>query len=424
MEPIQNNITTEHLKHYKPTEYEKERASNSYLMSVVAIIVGLPLPIINLLATALFFFGNLKSTKFVRWHCTQALLSQLTIFFINSIGYAWTLRIIFLENTTTSNSYFAYITVLIIFNLVELIVSIVLAMRVRKGEHVEWWLWGSITNSLFANGKRGVNIAQFTVKALILIILISGSYWGLKQLPWVETLKVDEFTAKKKEQLGNIILKAHRLNNREITGPIHPVIKKIKDDLCIANNIDTSSITLHVFADEVVNAFTIPGNHILINTGLIKFCKDPDMLAGVIAHEIGHIQNDHISKKLSKEIGIATLASLAGGSQNSGLIREIIKTLTSKKFDRDYEKEADASALQYLHIANIDPMPLADFFDKISDNGTPITEALTWVSTHPEPKERAIAIKLQRVDSKEYIKSVDEAVWVELQELVQLYDNI
>ena len=47
---------------YKPDDYEAEKASNSYLMSVVAVIAGLPLPIINLVATAIFFLGNRKGT--------------------------------------------------------------------------------------------------------------------------------------------------------------------------------------------------------------------------------------------------------------------------------------------------------------------------------------------------------------------------
>ena len=53
---------------YQLSEEETESASNSYLMSLIAIIAGLPLPILNLLATFIFYLGNRKSTYFVRWH--------------------------------------------------------------------------------------------------------------------------------------------------------------------------------------------------------------------------------------------------------------------------------------------------------------------------------------------------------------------
>ena len=130
---------------YEPGEHEAETASNSYLMSLIAIIVGLPLPIINLFATLIFYLSNRKSTYFVRWHCTQALLSQLSMLFINSYGFWWSVSIIFTKETITSN-YIAYLIAAIIFNLTELIVTIYTAIKTRKGVHVEWWFYGTLTN--------------------------------------------------------------------------------------------------------------------------------------------------------------------------------------------------------------------------------------------------------------------------------------
>jgi uncharacterized Tic20 family protein len=130
---------------YEPGEHEAETASNSYLMSLIAIIVGLPLPIINLIATLIFYLSNRKSTYFVRWHCTQALLSQLSMLFINSYGFCWSVSIIFTKETITNN-YIAYLIAAIIFNLTELIVTIYTAIKTRKGIHVEWWFYGPLTN--------------------------------------------------------------------------------------------------------------------------------------------------------------------------------------------------------------------------------------------------------------------------------------
>lgn len=131
--------------YYQPGEHEAERASNSYLMSLIAIIAGLPLPIINLLATLIFFLGNRKSTYFVRWHCTQALLSQLSLLFVNSAGFWWTVSVIWGDEQAT-NKYFAYIISLIILNVVEFISTIYSAIQVRKGKHVSWWLYGDLTD--------------------------------------------------------------------------------------------------------------------------------------------------------------------------------------------------------------------------------------------------------------------------------------
>jgi len=131
--------------YYQPGEHEAERASNSYLMSLIAIIAGLPLPIINLLATLIFYLGNRKSTYFVRWHCTQALLSQLSLLFVNSAGFWWTVSVIWGDEQAT-NKYFAYIISLIVLNIVEFISTIYSAIQVRKGKHVSWWFYGDLTD--------------------------------------------------------------------------------------------------------------------------------------------------------------------------------------------------------------------------------------------------------------------------------------
>lgn len=130
---------------YEPGEHEAEAASNSYIMSLIAIIAGLPLPIVNLIATLIFYMGNRKSTYFVRWHCTQALLSQLSLLFLNSYGFWWTISIIISDELITNN-YLAYIITLIVFNIIEFVTTIYTAIQVRKGKHVSWWFYGTITN--------------------------------------------------------------------------------------------------------------------------------------------------------------------------------------------------------------------------------------------------------------------------------------
>jgi len=137
------NVNDSHF--YNPDDYENEKASNSYLMSIIAIMVGLPFPIINLVATFIFFLGNRKGSPFVRWHCTQALFSQLFIVVMNGVGFSWTMTILFGNNDVT-NLYIGYMLTIIAFNIFEFIVTIHGAIVTRKGKHVEWWLFGSLTN--------------------------------------------------------------------------------------------------------------------------------------------------------------------------------------------------------------------------------------------------------------------------------------
>src|SRR5215831_14772859 len=140
-------MNPENYFQYKPGDNELERASNSYLMSVIIVMCGLPLPIVNLIGCVIFFLGNRRNTYFIRWHCTQALLLQLLLFPLNSVGFWWTIHIIFGSSHFTSN-YFAYLLTIFTLNLVEFIINIYAAVQVRKGEHVKWWFYGDLTNLL------------------------------------------------------------------------------------------------------------------------------------------------------------------------------------------------------------------------------------------------------------------------------------
>jgi uncharacterized membrane protein len=130
---------------YQPGEHEAEKASNSYLMSLVAVLGGLPLPIINLIATFFFFAANQNGTRFVRWHCVQALYSQVILMIVNGIGFWWTVSIVF-SDKVISNEFIAYIIVVVLYNLVEFIATIYSAIQTRAGHHVEWWFFGDLTN--------------------------------------------------------------------------------------------------------------------------------------------------------------------------------------------------------------------------------------------------------------------------------------
>lgn len=128
-------------------ESEREKASNSYLMSVIFITFALPLPIINLIATLVFSVANRKAPTFVKWHCTQALLSQFSLFVINTVAFIWTVLLLF-QVFTLSNWYFGYLITIILFNLVEFIATVVAAIKTRKGVHHRWFFYGDLTDAL------------------------------------------------------------------------------------------------------------------------------------------------------------------------------------------------------------------------------------------------------------------------------------
>lgn len=133
------------VKIYTPSDTEAESAANSYLMSLLVIMVGLPFPIINLIATFFFYLAQKRGSYFVRWHCTQALLSQLPLFVINCVLFWWTVRSV-IGWTPLSSLYFSYLFTVVLFNLIDFMATVYTAVQVRKGRQVEWAVFGGLAH--------------------------------------------------------------------------------------------------------------------------------------------------------------------------------------------------------------------------------------------------------------------------------------
>ena len=132
---------------YTPLEHECESAANSYLMSLLAAMAGLPFPIVNLVATVIFWLSNRRGTYFVRWHCMQALVSQVPLFLTNCVLFWWTVRVV-LGWAPLSSLYFAYLFTVVLFNVVDFVATIHTMLAVRRGRQVEWYVYGPLTHLL------------------------------------------------------------------------------------------------------------------------------------------------------------------------------------------------------------------------------------------------------------------------------------
>lgn len=134
-------------------QQDLEQASNSYLMAVISVMAGLPLPIINVVASFIFYLGYKRASYFVRWHCIQAIMAQAVMVPFNSIAFAWTIRL--LVNNQSPDFYFAaYIFAILIFNIVEFLTVIITASMVRKGKNVRWFIIANIADAITSKENR------------------------------------------------------------------------------------------------------------------------------------------------------------------------------------------------------------------------------------------------------------------------------
>ncbi|MEI7508062.1 MAG: M48 family metallopeptidase [Flavobacterium sp.] len=226
-------------------------------------------------------------------------------------------------------------------------------------------------------------------QGLIIAIAFFGIWFGLSRLDFVSFFEIKKHTASTEHKIGDMIWNQIQDSEKVITNDsIVKTLDKLIDPICKANHIDRDSLKIHIVEKDEINAFALPNNHLVVYTGLIIDCQKQEALQGVLGHEIAHIENNHVMKKLSKEVGLTVLLTATTGDKGGAILKEIFKTLSSTAYDRTLEKDADMQSVKYLLKANINPEPMADFmYVMAQEQKTP--QALSWISTHPECEERA-----------------------------------
>lgn len=233
---------------------------------------------------------------------------------------------------------------------------------------------------------------KIATQLVVLLLSFFGTWFALSQINFIDEDPSTGFARENEKKLGELILEAITTTHEKVENEkVRAVIDSIKAKICRTEIIRCEDIKIHIIKSPEINAFALPDNHMVIYTGLIEYAENAEEVAGVMAHEIGHMEKRHVMKKLIKDIGLEMLFAMAGGDAGFEIIRETGKTLSSTAFDRRQETEADVYAVEALAGANIDPQHLSNFFFRLSQKHRFPAE-LAWVSTHPDAKERAAAI--------------------------------
>ena len=121
-----------------------------------------------------------------------------------------------------------------------------------------------------------------------------------------------------------------------------------------------------------VNAFALPGGFVYVNIGLIRAAETESELAGVIGHEIGHVEEHHGAKKISQQYSVAVVVDVIAGGGDPSLKRKIIGQLAGfggglgvLTYGRFAERESDRFAVHCLVKAGVDPEGIARFFETL-----------------------------------------------------------
>jgi len=234
--------------------------------------------------------------------------------------------------------------------------------------------------------------AQLGIAAVVLLALLGGLY-ALKD-PLVAAI-ARKLPLELERRVGDVaytqvVATERLLADREIVEPL----KRVAERLEAASGNDRYEYRLAVADDEAVNAFALPGGRLVLNSGLILKASSADEIAGVMAHEIAHVTQQHSMRQLISGLGLfAILQAFFGDATGiAAVLLDGGARLLTMSFSRDFEREADEEGLRSLVAAGVDPSGMVRFFRALREEerkaGGSIPASLAFLSTHPATDER------------------------------------
>lgn len=161
-------------------------------------------------------------------------------------------------------------------------------------------------------------------------------------------------------------------------------LKKLVEKLSKAGNLQHPLDVKVIFAPETINAESLPGYHILIYSGLLKAINDPNAIAAIIAHEMGHSVYHHVIAQYLSKMGLsAFFEALLGLSRNN-----VAFDFLSLKYTRDFEIQADKYSIMILKQANISPAGFQNAMKQLEKLSGEFEGVEPYLVDHPTYKER------------------------------------
>ncbi len=257
----------------------------------------------------------------------------------------------------------------------------------------------------------GISWNTFAILIIGVVFIFLGLHYGL---PRISGHIAENMPRSWEENLGSYVVKAitsdiESCNNVEG----QQALEKLVDELAKAiPNPGGYKFKVRVVNDEMVNAFAAPAGEIVVFRGLIDNADNEDEIAGVLAHEMGHVIYQHPTKGLVTGLGISMLTAIIFGSTGDfASTAAVLSQVYQLKYSREYEMEADKMAGEVLYNVNIGSQGLSTFFSKISELDVEIkpkkkkkkknkdedraeyVKILDYMSTHPATDDRIEMIK-------------------------------
>lgn len=163
-------------------------------------------------------------------------------------------------------------------------------------------------------------------------------------------------------------------------------------ELAAASDLPPGRLALYFRGGGFIgpNAFALPGGPVVVTDEMVELAPNEDALAGVLAHEIGHVEERHGLKRLVRASAMAATILLLTGDVSS-LVEDAVALpalLLDLSYSRGFEREADARAVALLRATGRSPAGMAQLFEMLTAGCRGEDCEISWLSSHPPTRER------------------------------------
>ena len=216
---------------------------------------------------------------------------------------------------------------------------------------------------------------------LLPLLLLGALLWQHERIAaWA----IAHVPVAQERKLGEAVFAQTKAKLKLVEGPPATMVREIGARLTKGS---AYRYEFHVTHDDAVNAFAIPGGFVVVHSGLLALAASAEEVAGVLAHEVQHVEKRHSLKAMAKSTGLMVTVGMVFG--DLGGLLALGQDLIGLKFSRQHESEADTAGLQALVAAGIAPSGMRDFFRKMGEKDS---LNLGWLSSHPASEDRSMAL--------------------------------
>ncbi len=221
--------------------------------------------------------------------------------------------------------------------------------------------------------------------ALISIISVFALYYYF--MPIISDKIVKGIPKEVEKKMGIMTINSLLADQTKIDSNKSKLLKSYFTELKLP---ESDSISLYYVNDTIVNAFAVPGGHIVVYRGILEKMKTHEELAGLLGHEFAHLEKQHSLKNISKNLTFNMLLSFILGDLSgiNAILLEQASLFKSLDYSREFETESDEEALRYLIERKINPEGILSLFTILENESKKSNTTIQFLSSHPLTENR------------------------------------